>query len=128
MKIKQVCEMTGLTPRAIRLYCERGLIHPKQEQIGGRIYTTFCRQDADTLRRISVLRRMEFTLDEISHMIHQGQLQEMLEVLKERLEAQCTKEQQLLEIIIQVQQEQWLSFEQLASTLEKAMRFKQSHL
>ncbi|MBQ8536409.1 MAG: MerR family transcriptional regulator [Clostridia bacterium] len=121
MKIKQVCEMTGLTPRAVRLYCERGLIKPCQQMTGGRVYTEFSRQDVDTLWRIGVLRRMEFTLEEIGRMIASREsLNTILDQHMITLEAKGRKIQRLLAVITQVQQEPQLDLAHLADALEEA--------
>lgn len=36
MKIKTVCETTGLTDRAVRFYVEKGLIEPESYGLNGR--------------------------------------------------------------------------------------------
>ena len=38
MKMKEICERSGLTERAVRLYCERGLVHPEKYSERGREY------------------------------------------------------------------------------------------
>ena len=66
MKIKQVCALSGLTARAVRFYCERGLIHPTSYELNGRNYYEYSQEDVRTLRRVGTLRRAEFSLEEIS--------------------------------------------------------------
>ena len=38
MKLKEVCEATGLTRKTIRLYEEKGLLVPQKEARNGREY------------------------------------------------------------------------------------------
>lgn len=66
MKIKQVCELTGLTDRAIRYYIEEGLVTPAYtENYLGRKSFTFSEEDAQRLKDIMVLRKFGFSIEEI---------------------------------------------------------------
>ena len=70
MKIKTVCEMTGLTDRTIRYYIEEQLIFPEHtENYLGRRSFDFSQADVDTLRSISILRKFDFMIDEIRQII-----------------------------------------------------------
>ena len=68
MKLKEVCEATGLTRKTIRLYEEKGLLVPQKEARNGREYREYSQEDVETLREIATLRRAWFTMDEISRM------------------------------------------------------------
>ncbi len=68
MKLKEVCEATGLTRKTIRLYEEKGLLVPRKEERNGREYREYSQKDVETLREIATLRRAWFTMDEISRM------------------------------------------------------------
>ena len=68
MKIKEVCDRTGLTERAVRLYVERGLLSPAAEEKGERTYLDFSESDVETLTAIARLRELEFSLDDIRQM------------------------------------------------------------
>ena len=68
MKLKEVCEATGLTRKTIRLYEEKGLLVPQKEARNGREYREYSQEDVETLREIAILRRAWFTMDEISRM------------------------------------------------------------
>ena len=69
MRMKEVCERTGLTDRAIRLYMENGLVKPKQESnYMGRCSYTFDEQDVRVLEVIATLRRAEFSIADIAEM------------------------------------------------------------
>ncbi|MBQ1893807.1 MAG: MerR family transcriptional regulator, partial [Clostridia bacterium] len=66
MKIKAVCEATGLSDRAVRYYIEEGLISPSfSENYLGRRTFDFSGEDVRALERIAVLRRYDFSVDEI---------------------------------------------------------------
>ncbi len=68
MKLKDVCQQTGLTRKTIRLYEEKGLLTPKKEYRNGREYREYSPEDVHTLNTIARLRRAWFTMDEILHM------------------------------------------------------------
>lgn len=69
MKMKEICARSGLTERAVRLYCERGLVHPEKYWERGREYLVFSDHNLRELAVVSELRRAEFTLDEIALML-----------------------------------------------------------
>ena len=53
MKIKEVCEKTSLTERAVRLYIENGLIAPSvSESYSGRRNVDFSPEDVEKLKPI----------------------------------------------------------------------------
>lgn len=68
MKIKEVCESTGLSRKTIRLYEEKGLLVPQKERKNGRDYREYTPEDVEMLREIATLRRAWFTMDEIARM------------------------------------------------------------
>ena len=66
MRMKEVCERTGLTDRAVRLYIESGLLLPRQEEnYAGRRTIIFSDADVEELERISMLRKAEFSIADI---------------------------------------------------------------
>ena len=70
MKIKTVCEMTGLTSRAIRVYIEEQLISPTfTENYLGRRSFDFSDDDVEALKHIAILRKNDFSIDEIRDII-----------------------------------------------------------
>ena len=68
MKMKEVCALTGLTERTIRFYAEKGLAVPKMHRQNGRDYSDYSAADVDALRTVATLRRMLFSVEEISRM------------------------------------------------------------
>jgi DNA-binding transcriptional MerR regulator len=69
MKMKEICARSELTERAVRLYCERGLVHPEKRWERGREYLEFSDHNLRELTIVAQLRRAEFTLDEIALML-----------------------------------------------------------
>ena len=47
MKLKEVCEATGLTRKTIRLYEEKGLLVPQKEARNGREYREYSQEDVE---------------------------------------------------------------------------------
>ena len=69
MKIKTVCELTGLTDRAVRFYIDEGLLSPDySENYLGRRSFSFTDKDVAALREIAVLRKYGFTVAQIKEM------------------------------------------------------------
>lgn len=69
MKRKEICEKTGLTQKALRLYEEKGLIAPRLENAGHNKTREYSQEDLRRLQTISMLRRALFTLAEIKEML-----------------------------------------------------------
>lgn len=71
MKIKTVCELTGLSDRTIRYYIEEKLISPSHtENYLGRKKYSFSEHDIDALKDIAVLRKYDITVEEIRKIIN----------------------------------------------------------
>ena len=69
MKIKAVCEQTGLTDRTIRYYIEEGLISPfYTENYLGRKNFDFSEADVAMLKDIAILRKFGFSIAEIKQL------------------------------------------------------------
>lgn len=70
MRMKEVCEKTGLTDRAVRLYIDSGLLNPRRENnYTGRTSIHFDEADIDTLQMVSVLRKACFSIADIKKML-----------------------------------------------------------
>ena len=66
MKIKDVCDLTGLTSRTIRVYIDECLIKPEYtENYLGRRAFNFSENDIATLKNIAILRKFGFSIPEI---------------------------------------------------------------
>lgn len=67
MKIKEVSEKTGLTKKTIRFYEAEGLIAPQKEWHNGREYRTYSEADILQLKKIAILRKARFSVEEVRH-------------------------------------------------------------
>lgn len=89
MKIKEVLEQTGLTDRAVRLYIANALVSPEnQKSYTGRNSYEFSESDVEQLQKIALLRRADFSIEQIK-VLQQGgpEAEEMLaEFLTEKRE------------------------------------------
>lgn len=101
MRMKAVCEATGLTDRAVRYYIEEGLIAPDYtENYTGRKTFDFSEADIRRLRDISVLRKFGFTVAEIRDMLtNPERIGPTVEDLRERKRLEITEEQTLLDAL-----------------------------
>lgn len=68
-KMKDVCRMTGLTEKAIRLYMEKKLVEPKVEEGVHRNAYYFEEEDVERLKDIATLRSAGFGLGDIKMML-----------------------------------------------------------
>ena len=68
MKMKAVCEATGLTRKTILFYEEQGFIAPEKTRINQRDYREYTEQDILTLMDIAALRKCCFSIEEIKQM------------------------------------------------------------
>lgn len=88
MKIKKVCEITGLTERTIRFYVEQKLLQPSSEEVNERVYYDYSIQDIEIINQIATMRKIGFSIKEISDMINipdniDISIQRLLEELQE---------------------------------------------
>ena len=97
MKMKEVCDKTGLTERAVRFYVAKGLVSPELIVRNDREYREYSREDVQTLRDISDLRKLSFSIEEILSM--QKSPERIAEVLSVR-RAALRKEQKDRETIL----------------------------
>ena len=88
MKIKVVCERTGLTDRTVRYYIEEKLISPAYtENYLGRKTFDFSEIEIQTLNDIAILRKFGFTIVEIREMLLHPE-----EIIRIAKELQCRKQ------------------------------------
>ena len=120
MKIKQVCDHTGLTARTVRFYSERGLIHPRRYVQNERNYYEYSVEDVRTLMRINALRQAEFSLEEISCMMQNTQEARAVIALHiQKLEAHEKRMAQLLDCMKTLSDQPNMNFETFADAMKK---------
>ena len=121
MKLKEVCEATGLTRKTIRLYEEKGLLVPRKEERNGREYREYSPKDVETLREIATLRRAWFTMDEISQMQQEPEaIGEIFPQYLQWLEAQQQTLRQLLTAARAIDPQQVKSVAELSWKMKEA--------
>ncbi|MCD7839737.1 MAG: MerR family transcriptional regulator, partial [Erysipelotrichaceae bacterium] len=67
MLIKEVTDQYPITRKALLTYEEKGLIHPKRNLSGYRDYSD---EDITIIKKIILLRKMNFSLNEIDEVLH----------------------------------------------------------
>ena len=122
MKIKSVCELTGLTDRTIRYYIEEKLISPvyTENYLGRKTYN-FSERDIKDLNDITVLRKFDFTLEEIKSVINDAEAsKEILSNVKGRTAQAVLDGQSKLSVLSQISTEKTYTVAELAEELSKA--------
>ena len=118
MKIKAVCERTGLSDRAIRLYIENGLLAPdKTENYTGRRSFDFSDDDVTRLDRIAVLRASGFSIAQIREVQENPErIPAIVAEVTEKQETELRKGEKVLGSLTALSEEIG-SFEELAESL-----------
>lgn len=101
MKIKAVCEATGLTDRTIRYYIEEKLISPAYtENYLGRKTFEFSESNIKALCDIAVLRKFGFSIPEIKQMLlRPEEIPRIVIDLQQRKQAHIDEETELLKAL-----------------------------
>ena len=73
MRIKEVCEKTGLTRKAVRFYTEEGLISPGIEPKTHNDYRDYSEKDVERLQLIMALRSLRLSIGDIREILHSPQ-------------------------------------------------------
>lgn len=122
MKIKLVCELTGLTDRTIRYYIEEKLVSPLYtENYFGRKTYTFSEKDIKELNDIAVLRKFGFTVAEIKSVVSNAETsREILSNVKTRTAQAISDGQSRLSALSQINTEKIYTVAELAEELSKA--------
>lgn len=116
MKMKKACEATSLTERAIRLYLSKNLIVPKQ--INGLI--DFSPEDIQHLKDIAVLRQFDFTIEQISSMIHEPEaISDILRVRLDNAQAGIEHENEVREVLGKLEIMECSSFHSIADQIRE---------
>lgn len=94
-QIHEVCESSRLSRKAVRLYEEKGLVHPKRVQ-GNRVYS---KEDVLRLHCISCYRRLGFSLEQIEQLLDGGSeacVEELLQKRRDQIDQGIEKKQNQL--------------------------------
>lgn len=97
MKMKEVCQRTGLTERAVRLYIAKGLVSTAVDRRSGRNFREFTEAQAHTLSCVAALRQVEFSLEEIRQMQENPEeIPSLVAAHRERLQQEATQRQTVI--------------------------------
>ena len=124
MKIKQICELTGLTDRAVRFYIEEGLASPAYtENYLGRRSFDFTEEDAAHLTSIATLRKFGFTVEEIRRMIADPQaIRGIIGDVQARKETAVQQEAENLAALARLEADRDYTVAELAQALNEPVR------
>lgn len=115
MYIHEVSKLTGTTKKAIEYYCRKGLLQPTLSENG---YRLFSEEDVSLLKRISLLRNMGVSVDDIHQFLIENDDAVLQKILKERehyLQVMAYQNELLKELFIS---KDWQSIYQKASLPE----------
>ena len=101
MRIKEVCERTGLTDRAIRYYIDAALLSPEySENYLGRKNYSFSEEDIASLNEVLVLRNIGFSVPEIATIQKNPEkIAELVSALSKRTTEEFEKDRGILAIL-----------------------------
>ena len=119
MKIKAVCDLTGLTARTVRVYIDEKLIAPKfTENYLGRRSFEFSQSDIAALQNIATLRKYGFSIDEIRNILLDSQTSiAIIENVKQRTKIQADEYRERLKALSRVESLKAYSVEELSEIL-----------
>ena len=119
MKIKAVCDLTGLTARTVRVYIDEQLIAPKfTENYLGRRSFEFSQSDIAALQNIATLRKYGFSIDEIRNILLDSQTSiAIIENVKQRTQIQADEYHERLKALSRVESLKAYSVEELSEIL-----------
>lgn len=122
MKMKEVCELTGLTDRAVRLYIDQKLIEPEvTESYWGRRVLNFRPEDVRQLADIAVLRKFNFSIAQIRAIIEDPRAgQFLLENAILEKQEQVLHQQKILSILSNAKKSSIKNLPTLAASLRDA--------
>lgn len=120
MKMKQVCQLTGLTERTIRFYVEKELCAPETRWMDQRKYYDFSKENVEELRQTAELRKAYFSIQAIQTMRSSPErIPEILKTYRQGLAADEAHKRKLLDVMEQMDVEQIGSVAALANKLER---------
>ena len=121
MKLKEVCEKTGLTKRTVRFYEEIALLTPQKTYKNGREYRDYSEEDVTRLHDIATLRKARFTIQEIKQMEAQPEdVPEVFTAYREGLYEQQKELQSLIAVAETVKPEELTTTRQLIDLMAQA--------
>ena len=84
----QLANMAGVTYKSIRVYVEKGLLTPDKVMEAG--YKLFSKNSVEKLQRILLFKYLNFSLEQIGHLLEEDDISESLNKQKELIESKIT--------------------------------------
>lgn len=118
-KMKQVCQMTGLSEKAIRIYMDQKLITPQTEEGIYRKAYFFSEEDVERLKDVLALRNAGFSIAEIKQMLENPEMLSILiEERRELLEGEILQKLALQDTLRNLTIEEHSDVKKLADAIE----------
>ena len=118
-KMKDVCQMTGLTEKAVRLYMEQKLIEPKTEEGVHRKAYYFDENDIERLKDIAALRSAGFALADIKMMFEDpANISRLVEEKESLLAMEIEQKKSVQEVLKHLSIEEHSNVTKLADAIE----------
>lgn len=122
MKIKEAAQYCGLTEKAIRLYENKGLIHPQTEEKNGRIYREYDEETIRTLLTVGTLRRAAFSMEQIGIMQSSPErIPEVFEAYREEVKENAERMSALSRVMESMDVSEAMDLDAFANRLAAAM-------
>ena len=121
MRMKEICEKTGLTDRAVRLYISSGLLSPERStNYSGYTSIRFSEGDCEKLEQIALLRRAGFGISDIREMQENaGCIAEKVRIRCEEIENTIKEQSEILKTLTAQKTEKVESLETLTAVLKE---------
>ena len=92
MLLNEIINEVGMTKRAVKYYEEKGLLSVEKDSNGYRNYSV---QDVETLKKISVYRKLGIGIKDIQSLLESGDKSILLRIYQEKLEEKALQESEL---------------------------------
>lgn len=122
MHIQEVSQQLNLSKKAIMIYAQKGLIHPKKDAHGYRVYQ---QKDIERLMQIKCLRQLDFSISQIKDILINNQY-DIFDLKKEEYEKQIFDIETSLQYIDDVKKSltQKQTLDNLSHQLEQTKQLK----
>ena len=92
MLLNEIINEVGMTKRAVKYYEEKGLLSVDKDNNGYRNYTA---QDVETLKKISVYRKLGISIKDIQSLLETGDKSILLRVYQDKVQEKVLKDSEL---------------------------------
>lgn len=90
--VKQLAQLSGVSPRTLRYYDQIGLLHPQRQD--GNDYRRYGRREVDRLQQILLYRELGVPLEQVGHIVGSASF-DQTKALKEHLSALYQRKEQV---------------------------------